>query len=154
AAVEACNTEKPKPEDVTRLRQALLKLPASAFEPFADRIALRSAATLLGGDVNASVALAENEAERFAAELAGEGAGPLVRAAASQAATARLILGAVTDRYGRALREQHSLTLAQHYERRMNAAQQRFLRALGAVALLRRAEEMEARTPAERAPEE
>lgn len=158
AAIEACNTEKPKAADVTRLREALLKLPASAFEPFVEREARRSAAALLCGDVNVSVAFVENEAERFACELAGPFAGPLVRAAAEHAATARVVLDAVTERYGRVLRDGYSLKEGEHFERRLSAAQRRYLRALATVAALRRAEESEAKgagiaTPAERASE-
>src|SRR5690606_1915767 len=117
-AAAALDTEKPKPEDVSRLRDALARLPASAFRPFADRVALRSAAVLLAGDTNAAAAFAEAEAERFADELAGPYAGPLLRAAAAHAAVARVVLDAVTDRYGRALRGRYAFTEADSFERR------------------------------------
>ena len=152
-ALDAVDTAKPKPADVSRLRDALGRLPAEAFRPFADRFALRSAATLLAGEANAAAGIVEAEAERFAAELASDG-GPLVKAAAAQAACARVILDAVTQSYGSVLRGSYATSSGEHWERRMNAAQRRYLRALATVAALRRAEGMEreraARLDAER----
>ncbi len=143
-ALRACQTDKPTAADVSRLRDAFATLPASAFETFADRLALRSVAETLTGGVNlaTAVAEAEAEAERFAGDLAGDG-GPLVRAAAAQAALARLTLDTVTERHGRVCRDSYSLSEGEHFEKRLTAAQTRYLRALATVAALQRAEGVE-----------
>ena len=142
AAVRACQTDNPTPADVSRLRDALADLPPSVWgTAYSGSVALRSAAQLLTGDTKptAAVALAEAEAARFAADVAEDG-GPLVRAAAAQVAAARLILDAVTNRYAASVSGSYNIDHAAAFERRMNAAQTRYLRALATVAALRRAE--------------
>ena len=140
AKAAACTADKPTHDHVTELRVALSKLPPSAFRPFADRVALRSVAVTLAGGTNASAALAEAEAERFAAELVRDDDGPLVRAAAGVAALARLVLDTVTERHARLVRGSYSITEAEHVEKRLNAAHTRYLRSLATVAALRKAE--------------
>lgn len=141
-AAQAC-LEAPSDATATRLRVALSHLPAWAFFPYADRMALRAASVLLVGNVGAASAGVEAEAERFAAELA-DGGGPLVRAAASHASLARVVLDAVLQSYGRTLRGSYTLKEGDHFEKRLNSAQTRYLRALATVAALQRAESEEA----------
>ena len=143
SAIRACQTDKPTPADVSRLRDELLTLPAESWGvPLASAEAVRSLAGLvLGSDVpSAATAVVEANAARLASDLAGPEAGPMVRAAAAQAAAAGLCLDAVTARYGRAVAGSYSLDNAAAFERRMTAAQTRYLRALATVAALRRAE--------------
>lgn len=140
AALEACNGSDPASEDVTTLRAVLREAPANYFKPVMPDHALGAVAKLGAGSNAIMRELTRAETERFAVELAGRDAGPLVRAACEQAASARLVLDAVTTGYGTKLAESHALTLGAYYEKRLTAAQTRYLRALATVAALRRAE--------------
>ena len=130
-AAAACTADKPTHDHVTELRVALSKLPPSAFRPFADRVALRSVAVTLAGGTNASAALAEAEAERFAAELVRDDDGPLVRAAAGVAALA-------PGHRDRAPRPPCARLLFDHRGRARREAVERCAHALSALARHRR----------------
>ena len=121
------------------LRRLFAHVPADAFPPFLAPFALDALAPLLGSGAGAH-ALATRDAEAFADALAQPTDGPLVRAAVSHAAACYLVCHAVTASYGDRLSREHSFNLAANYEKRLTAAQTRYLRALATVAALRRAE--------------
>ncbi len=146
-ALRACQTDDPTSADVSRLRDELLTLPAESWGvPLSSSLALRSLAGIVTGSQTARLdtALVEASATRLASDLAGPDAGPLVRAAAAQAALSGLCLDAVTAGYGRVMTGAYRPTEGEHWERRMDAAQRRHLRALATLAALRRAESTEA----------
>lgn len=141
AVLDKVNVPKPTEHDVTALRGALVRLPERALGELAGPSGRRTVALAMnGGELGYAVAHVEAEAVRFGRSLAGDADGPLVRAAAVQAATARLVLDAVTRRYGTAFQGQYRIAEMEHLERRMSSAQTRYLRALATVAALRRAE--------------
>lgn len=141
AVLDKVNVPKPTEHDVTALRDALVRLPERALGELAGPSGRRAVAlSMNGAELGYAVAHIEAEAVRFARSLASDADGPLVRAAAEQTATARLILDAVTRRYGTAFQGQYRIAEMDHLERRMSSAQTRYLRALATVAALRRAE--------------
>lgn len=139
AALDAAAGKKGDALTIGRLRAAFSAFPAESFGPFLDPLALDAVASQIGTDPTGH-ALAASEAARFAESLRLPLDGPLVAAAVAHTAAAYLVCQTVTARYGTALAGPHSLAVAQSYEKRLTAAQTRYLRALATVAALRRAE--------------
>ena len=144
--IEQANTgKKATPEQITRLRETLLRFPAEAFTGSTSaRMALRKAAEITTGG-GSGTSFVEADTLRFAAELAEPDDGPLVRAACEAAALARLVHEQATTVYGRTIQGEYRFVTAEHLERRMTATHTRYLRTLATLSRLREMERKERR---------
>lgn len=144
-AIAKCNRPDPEAADLDTLRGMLGRTPAHAYGLSAKE-ARKKAARLAAGSDNAAVcAIVESEADAMEAALIEDDDGPLVRAACRHAADARLILDAVQRGYGSNLTGTFYNESAVMWERRLNSAQTRYLRAVATVAKLREVEGRERR---------
>lgn len=138
ALLRRCDTAKPDKEDVAALRRQLQETP-DMWRPFGDMGRMAENIVIEGRHTTAVVResmKAGMEVQRR--ELGIETATPLERALIDHVALCWLRLQSLELDFSSNLRQEHTFTLAEHMDRRLNAAQKRYLRACETLARIRR----------------
>jgi hypothetical protein len=144
-AIGLCNRPDPNPADLENLRRMLGTGPRFAYGLSAKQARQHAARFAAGGDSAAVRVMIESEATAMEAALREDTDGPLVRAACRHAADARLILDGIHRGYASNLTGTFRHDSALMWERRLNSAQTRYLRAVATVSKLREVEAKERR---------
>ncbi len=140
ALVQRCNADKPRRRDIVKLRKALKELP-DLWKATGDLARLAAEATI---DKNLSASPLMMESVRaghiaIREELGYEAAPPLENMLTEHIALCWLRLQIAELKYNRATTEDNvPYEHATHWDRRLAAAQRRYLRACEALARIRR----------------
>ena len=136
---ERVDKEKPKTEAVVRFREALRERPE--VWRLLGNVVEQARGELLRAVSPGSMGMQEMarlKAEELSRELGYAEAPPLERVLIDQVTLTWVHLYTIQVLYSRKLGERHTLELARHYERRLSAAQRRHLRAVEALARVRK----------------
>lgn len=140
ALVQRCNADKPRRRDITRLQKALRELP-DLWKATGD-LAHCAAQATIDKNLSASPLMMESvKAGHIATrkELGYETAPPLEKMLAEHIALCWLRLQIAELKYNRATNEDNvTYERANHWDRRLAAAQRRYLHACEALARIRR----------------
>lgn len=147
-ALQACNKEDPEQADVDRLRSLLRDGPVNGgVWRVTDDLHTDHVARFAAGSENyARRELARAEIEQWARLHKEDGDSRLVWEALKHAARCRFVMAGVQRGYTHNVGSgSYTLDSGDHWERRMNAAETRYLRAVATVAKLREVEGKERR---------
>ena len=137
ALLSRCDRDKPRPEDLAMLR-SLLTVGADSWRSIGD-MAEHARNMVLSNISTKSVRMAvELGAARIEADLAGPDAPPIERMLAEQAALCWVQLGITEFNYAARMSRGVSFDEGAYLERKLSATQSRYLRALEALARVRR----------------
>ena len=136
--LERCEGEKPQADDVKALQKWLEKIP-ELWRLFGDMAEIAATTTIQG--INASPMVIESvKAGRLAMrnELGLGDASPLEKMLIDHTVLCWLRLQMVEYRYSDVMNQSVTLTVGDFWERRLSAAQRRYLRACESLARIRR----------------
>ncbi len=133
ALVERCNKTKPNPADIDALRTVVMS-------PVGAHVAAVSGLTLareLFNSTGAAKVVIDAELKRLRRDLGGDDALPIEQALIDHIVTCWARLSSAERGLTKTTTGDHSRDSALYWERRVDAAQRRYLRALGLLARMR-----------------